>query len=451
VRRLVARLGTSIIVRNRAFRLLWTGCLLSNAGSWLLQVAVPLEVYRLTGSARDTGLTVVAEVVPLLILSSAGGIAADRLRRRRIMIAANLAEAGCVSLLLLASSRSQLWLVLLALFAENCGVAFFGPACTAFVPDVVGRGADLPAASAWTAFSSGVVRLAGAPLGAALYAVAGFRVPVTADAASYLASALLIFLIRVPPAGPRRSAVSVQVPASATEGSRLPGLVPGLRHWGSALKDLVASQRAGVTALGTDRVLGVLLWSFSLFLLGNGALSALLVPYVVSDLHVQAATVGVLFSALGAGYLASAYLGRRACASPRLRRTVVALLAEIVLAFAGLFDIHAAGPAFVFIALAGLGGGAFLMLEQTLLQRRAAGHVVGRIASAYATAGMASTLAGALLGSLLAGWLGRSIALNLAIAVIAAGAAAALRLPVTTTEPAHLSSPRSGSVLTDSA
>jgi predicted MFS family arabinose efflux permease len=451
VRRLVARLGTSIIVRNRAFRLLWTGCLLSNAGSWLLQVAVPLEVYRLTGSARDTGLTVVAEVVPLLILSSAGGVAADRLRRQRIMIAANLAEAGCVSLLMLASSRGQLWLVLLAICAENCGAAFFGPACTAFVPDVVGRGADLPAASAWTAFSSGVVRLAGAPLGAALYAVAGFRLPVTADAASYLASALLISLIRFPAAGPHRRAVNGQVPASAAEASRRQGPVPGRRRWRSALKALVASQRSGLTALRTDRVLAVLLWSFSLFLLGNGALSALLVPYVVSDLHVRAATVGVLFSALGAGYLASAYLGRRACASARLRRTVAALLAEIVLAFAGLFDIHAAGPAFVFIALAGLGGGAFLMLEQTLLQRRAARQVAGRIASAYATAGMASTLAGALLGSLAAGWLGRAIALNLAIAVIAAGAAVALRLPATITKPARPSGRRPEPVVADSA
>jgi len=186
-------------------------------------------------------------------------------------------------------------------------------------------------------------------------------------------------------------------------------------------------------------VLGVLLWSFSLFLLGNGALSALLVPYVIADLHGQAATVGVLFSALGAGYLASAYLGRRACASPRIRRTAAALLAEIVLAFTGLFDIHAARPAFVFIALAGLGGGAFLMLEQTLVQRRASDDRVGRVAAVYATAGTAATLAGALLGSLLAGSLGRSVALNLAIAVIALGSAVALRLPSTTGAAVHVS------------
>jgi MFS family permease len=437
VRRLMARLGTSIIVRNHAFGLLWAGCLLSSAGDWLLQVAVPLEVYKLTGSARDTGLTFVAEVVPLLVLSSVGGSAADRFRRQRIMIAANLAGAGCVSLLLLVSSRSQLWLILLAICAENCAAAFFGPACTAAVPDVVGRGADLPAASAWTAFSSGVVRLAGAPLGGALFAVAGFGLPVTVDAASYLASALLIFLMRRPH-------------ASAVEGSRPQGPAQGRRRWRSALLALIASQRSGLTALRGDRVLGVLLVSFSLFLLGNGALSALLVPYVVSDLHVRAATVGVLFSALGVGYLASAYVGRRACASTRLRRTATSLLAEIVLAFAGLFDIHAAGPAFVFIALAGLGGGAFLMVQQTLLQRRAPESVVGRIASGYATAGMASTLAGALLGSLLAGWLGRAIVLNLAIAVIAAGAVAALRLPATTAAPARPSSRLPEPVVADS-
>jgi MFS family permease len=398
-----------IIIRNGSFGLLWTGQLLSSAGSWLLLVVVPVYVFQLTASARDTGLAFVAEVVPLLVVSPVAGVFADRWPRRRIMIAADLFQAGSVSLLLLVSSRSQLWLILAAIFAENCGSAFFGPACSGVVPAVVGRGRDLEVANAWSAFSGGIVRLAGAPLGGALYALAGFRVPVALDVASYLASALLISLMRVP-----------RTTASRAGGNRQP---PG------ALRMLAAQQRAGLAALRADSVLTVLLCASALFLLGNGALNALLVPYVVASLGVKAASIGGLFSALGAGYLLSTFLGRRACASPRLRGTVIGLLVTVVLAFTGLFNWHVLAPAFGFIGLAGLAGGTFLMLEQTLLQRRAPDHLIGRISSAYSMVVMAATLVGALLASVLVAWLGRTAALNLAIAVIAAGAAVAARLP----------------------
>jgi hypothetical protein len=69
------------------------------------------------------------------------------------------------------------------------------------------------------------------------------------------------------------------------------------------------------------------------------------------------------------------------------------------------------------------------MLEKTLMQRRAGDHVIGRISSAYSAVVMAATLAGALLASLAAAWIGRDAALNLAIAVIAAAAVPATRLP----------------------
>jgi MFS family permease len=140
------------------------------------------------------------------------------------------------------------------------------------------------------------------------------------------------------------------------------------------------------------------------------------------------ADVGELFAALEVGYLVSPYLGRRACASPRLRASVLGLIGLLAAAFAGLFDVRSFGLAFAFIALMGLGGGSFLMLEKTLTQRRADDHVIGRISSAYSAGVMAATLTGALLASLATAWIGRDAALNLAIAVIAAAAVPATRL-----------------------
>jgi predicted MFS family arabinose efflux permease len=150
---------------------------------------------------------------------------------------------------------------------------------------------------------------------------------------------------------------------------------------------------------------------------------------VVGTLHARPASIGELYSALGAGYLLSTYPGRRACASPRLRLSVLGLLILLVLAFTGLFDAHSFPVALGSMGLLGLAAGAFLMLQQTTMQRRGPDDVIGRISSAYSTVIMAATLAGALLASLAVAWTGRATALNLAIGVIASAALAAIALP----------------------
>jgi len=402
-----------IICRNRSFGLLWASQVLSSSGNWLLEVAVPVYVFHLTGSARDTGLTVVAEILPLLVLGPAGGVLADRWPRRRVVIGASLLSAGAVSLLPFAVHPSQLWLVLAAIFAESCFGAFFGPAYQGLVPALAGRDSDLATANAWSTAAGGAIGLTCAPLGGVLYALGGIRLPAAVDAATYLGAALLVAVIRPSLAAP---------PGRPGEGPRSAAGPTGLHA-------LAIDVRSGVAALRRDGVLTVLLATSALFMLGNGACSALLVPYVAGSLHARAASIGELFAALEAGYLLSPCLGRRACASPRLRASVLRLIGLLVAAFAGLFDVHSFGLALVFTGLMGLGGGSFLTLEKTLMQRRASDHVIGRISSAYSAVAMAAALAGALLASLAAAWIGRDAVLNLAITVIAAAAVPATRLP----------------------
>jgi predicted MFS family arabinose efflux permease len=416
VRRLSSTIRKMIIYRNRPFGLLWASQMLSSGGNWLLEVAVPVYVFHLTGSARDTGLTVVVEILPQLVLGPVGGVFADRWSRRRVVIGTNLLCVGAVVLLPLASHPGQLWLVLSAIFAESSFGAFFSPAYQGLVPALVGRDSDLASANAWSAAAGGAVGLTCAPLGGLLYGLGGIGLPVAVDAATYLGAALLVALIR-PARAPRPDGAAKLLPGE----SAVPA--PG------RLRAIATDLRTGVVALRRDRVLTVLLFTSGLFLLGNGACSALLVPYVVGSLHVRAASIGELFAALEVGYLLSAYLGRRASASARLRASVLALIALLVFSFTGLFDLHMFWLAFIFIGLVGLGGGAFLMLEKTVMQRRTGDGVLGRISSAYSAVVMAATLVGALLASLAVAWIGRAAALNLAIAVIASAAAPASRLP----------------------
>lgn len=405
-----------IVARNSSFGLLWSGQLLSSVGTWLLVVAVPVYVFHLTGSASATGLALVAEVAPMVVLGPVAGVLADRRNRRVTMVGTDLGRAASVLLLIFVTSPGRVWLLLAAIVAENGLGVFFTPAYQAVVPFTVGRGKDLEMANAWSTAASGVTRLAGGPLGGVVYAALGFRSAVTLDAASYVIAAACIAAM------PALRGTRVD-PVGRTAGSRpRAGLAAFARGFAADL-------RAGLMRLARHRTLAVLLAATTAFLAGNGAVTALVVPFITTRLGGNARTVGILFCALGGGYLASAYAGRRACASGRLRACVTATLAGVVVTFAVLFNTRSLAVAIIAIGLAGLAGGAFLMMQQTLLQRHAEDAVIGRIGALFATATSAATLAGALLASLAVRALGLTVTLNLSVAVIAASPALALLLP----------------------
>ncbi len=411
----LGRLHRLLLVRNGSFGLLWTGQLLSAIGTWLMIVAVPVFVFHLTHSARSTGLAFAAEVVPMVALGPVAGVFTDRWSRRRTMITSNVLRAGSVLLLVFLTSQDRVWLLLTSVIAENGFGMFFTPAYRGVVPFVVGRDADLESANAWNTAASGITRLAGAPLGGVVYLAMGFRSVVMLDAVSYIISASCILLMPALRGAAKSAAPTAEALAEP--------LQPGY------LQVVAGEFRAGVSQLLHDRVLSVLAGVTALFLLGNGALTALLIPYIATDLRGDAKRVGILLSALGAGYLLSAYVGRKICASPHLRASLISLIAGIVIAFAGFFNSRSFPAALVFIGLAGMPGGAFLMLEQTLVQRLAPDDIIGRISAAYLTIENSATLLGALLASLLEHAIGITTTLNSAIAVIAAGGALAILTP----------------------
>ncbi len=410
----------ALVFRNRAFGLLWFGQLLSGAGDWLLLVAVPVYVFQLTRSASDAGFALVADVTPRLLLGPVAGVYADRWPRGRVMIGADLLSAAAVGVMLLGCARAELWLLLAGVCAESACCTFFSPACTGLVPAVVGRDGDLASANGWFAVSGGFQRLAAAPLGGALYALGGFWLPATIDAASYLASALLVALITSTPSASARPRGERAIEAFGAE----------LRH--------------GLVSLVRNSTLRVLLTASSLFLFGNAALTALFVPYVLAGLHLRAGRIGELFSALGAGYLVSTVTGRAAGKSPRLRACACGLLGLATAAFAGFLAFRSFWAAAGFLALAGLAGGSFLQLQQTTMQRNAPDHLIGRISAAYSTITTAMTLSGALLAAIAVSWIGRTETMALAVTAIGGAAAAALFLPARRTSAGAEVTHRSG-------
>ena len=270
-------------LRIRDFRLLWTGGVISALGTWLLVLAIPAHVLLVTGSLRDTGLTLAAQFLPVLVFGPAAGVVTDRWDRRRLMIATSLFRAGAVAVMLLGVSPGRYWVLYAALIAESSGGVLYLPAWQARTPALVGTGTLLSSANSLNALADGAVRLVGGPLGGILLAACGVRWLICADVFSYLVSAAANTLTSRP-AG-----------THANRATTISGVARDLAEGGRVLRGQpVARALLPVTVI---------------FLAANASLSAMLIPLGIQRLGGSENT-GIVLSGLGVGFLLGAPLLR---------------------------------------------------------------------------------------------------------------------------------------------
>jgi len=184
--------------RNRDFLLLQAGQLLSDIGSQSAQLAYPLLVLALTGSAAWAGVVGFVRALAWTLLALPAGIAADRWDRRRLMLLADgvrvLAVGGLAAALL--ADRLAFWAIPVAAFVEGAGTALFLAAQAGALRAVV-PARQLPAAAATQTGRQAAVRLAGPTLGGALFGL-GRALPFLVDAASYAFSIVSLLAMRTP-------------------------------------------------------------------------------------------------------------------------------------------------------------------------------------------------------------------------------------------------------------
>jgi MFS family permease len=184
--------------RNRDFALLQGGQLLSNVGTQVTQIAYPLLVLALTGSPAKAGIVAFARALPLWLFALPAGLAADRFRRKRLMVASDVVRTATVAALGAAVLVHHVayWEIAVAAFVEGAGAALFGGSQMAAMRSVVPK-AQLPAATNVLTARIAIVRLAGPPLGGVLF---GFTpsLPFLADAGSYAASTGSLLAMRTP-------------------------------------------------------------------------------------------------------------------------------------------------------------------------------------------------------------------------------------------------------------
>jgi MFS family permease len=201
------RLGA---LEEREFRLLWLGQATSALGSSLVPVALAFAVLELTGSASALGLVLASALVSRVAFLLLGGVVADRRPRQTVMLAADLLRTGsqAVVAVLLVTEHARLWhlVVLFALF--GAGDAFFSPASTGLVADVV-RAERLQQANALMSLSRSVAFVAGPTISGLLVAGVGAGWVFAIDAATFAVSSLSLGLLSPPSTATRPPGASV--------------------------------------------------------------------------------------------------------------------------------------------------------------------------------------------------------------------------------------------------
>ena len=212
MRRLLRSLALDIgpLRRHREFRLLYIGQAVSFTGSMLTYVAVPFQVYDLTGSTLLVGLIGLAEIAPLLFTALLGGALADAHDRRRLVLIAD-ATMLAFALVLLANAlidEPRVWL----LFVAAAGMAGAGglqrPPLDAMLPRLVPR-EELAAASALDGFRGNASQIAGPALAGVLIAAFGLGATYAIDAATFLVSLLFLARMRAVPPPPEAAPASL--------------------------------------------------------------------------------------------------------------------------------------------------------------------------------------------------------------------------------------------------
>jgi MFS family permease len=355
---------------NRPFRLLWTARAVSFLGDSLSLVALMLHVAGTTGHALAVAALLLAGDFAPALLGPLTGTVADRLDRRRVMVAGELVQGALVVVIALWLPSLPLLLVLVGLRAVAGQVV--QPASRAAVPAVV-PAPDLERANA----AVGVASNGGETLGPLVAAVAlpllDVRGVLLLDAATFAASAVLLALL-----------------------PGMPGDGPG-RHRASFLADA----GTGLRYLWRERTVRAVALGYLAIVACNGVDDVALVFLATDTLGGGAGAVGLLLAAVGIGLLAGYALlarSRRRVAMPAL------LLAGFAVSSAGnlLTGLAwAVAAAFALQAVRGLGIAALDVAATTLVQRIVPAGLLGRVfGTLYGGIGVAAAVA-YLLGGLL--------------------------------------------------
>lgn len=180
---------------NRNFRRLWSAQIVSEIGDWFYTLAIYNLLLQFTGRAGSVALALVLQVLPQTFIGPTAGVVNDRLRRKHVMIAADLGRMVIVFCMLFVRSRQMAWLVYPLLVAETLLAAFFEPARNAVIPNLVRR-EQVVLANTLSSATWSVNLMIGATAGGLVAAFLGLDAVFILNALSFLVSAVFLLGMR---------------------------------------------------------------------------------------------------------------------------------------------------------------------------------------------------------------------------------------------------------------
>ncbi|HEX6129215.1 MAG TPA: MFS transporter [Candidatus Limnocylindria bacterium] len=353
------RLGSylTLLRENPAFARLYAAQLISFAGDWFATVALLGLALDLTGLAGLAALVLVLQTGGFAVAAPVAGILADRIDRRRLLIAADLARVPVALGFLLARDAGTLWIAFACVTLLAVGAAAFEPTSSAALPNLVDR-RRLPEANVLIGSAWGTMLAVGAGLGGLVAVALGRDVAFVINALTFAGSAWLIFGIRRP----------LQEARDAQGHHRQEAMLESLR--------------LAVRFARGSRLVTSFLLSKSTFGVGTGVV-ALLAVFGTSVFGAGDAGIGLLFAARGLGALVGPFLAR-ALVGTTNRGLLLGITASLGV-LAGSYAVFPLAPglgaASVLVFLAHCGGGSQWTLSTLGLQRATPDAIRGRLFS----------------------------------------------------------------------
>ena len=360
-------LDISPLLRNRDYRLLYTGQLVSAFGSMITYVAVPDQIWELTHSSFAVGMLGAVQLVPLLLFALWGGAYADSMDRRKLLVISKIFLAlGSVMLAINALLPKPSVILVFGVSAAMSALnGFHRPALDALTPRLVDRD-DLRAVAALSSLRYSLSAIAGPALGGFLIGRLGISSTYWIDFVTFLISiAALAAIRRMPPPEGQKPGLS-----SILEGLRYARSRPELI--GTYVVDMVAMTFAMPMALFPS----------------------------MAEKWGGAKSLGWLYSAMAMGFLASTLISGWSRKVERHGVAVIAGAAVWGIAIVGLGFAEGLFGALLCLALAGAGDNVSAIFRGTIWNETIPGDLRGRLAGVE----MISYLSGPLIGNVRAGW-----------------------------------------------
>jgi MFS family permease len=370
------------VLRNRPLTRLLLGEFVSGVGDWLYLVALLIILYERTNDAVLLGIVGAARVLPYVFLSIPAGIAADRLDRRLVLLATDLARGACMLVLAyLAAVGGSIEAIVAVTILATCFSAFFGPAIGSYLPSLVADERDLGPANTAYAMLDNVAFIVGPALAALLLSVSGLTAAFVLNAASFAFIAAILW--RLPPsrAGGYQAAPAATAPL-ATDAEATTSTHPSADDRAADAPPEQLPLRRLAVPVG-----GLLLFDLvTSFVFGGLAILTVVIAYDLLGAGEEG--TGALNAAVGVGGLVGAVLSgalvlRRRLAPPLLFGAVSMALSVAILGQSG-----SLGVAMLAMGVASMGSLLVTIVGETLFQRIVPDAIRGRALGVLATVGV---------------------------------------------------------------